>query len=65
MPYLGGRFFDASIDFVPGMNGEELKKGLPKAMAAMAAQARARAREGHSLVRDPPSIPVDIGMSGR
>ncbi|MCZ8545768.1 hypothetical protein OOJ09_16370 [Mesorhizobium qingshengii] len=40
MPYLGERFFfafNAAVDFVPVMNAEELKKGLPKAMAGMAA----------------------------
>ena len=40
MPYVGERFFfafNASVDFIPVMNADELKKGLPRAMAAMAA----------------------------
>lgn len=39
LPYYGERFFlafNAAIDFVPVMNAEELKKGLPRAMAGLA-----------------------------
>ncbi|UVK54963.1 hypothetical protein DBIPINDM_001445 [Mesorhizobium sp. AR02] len=39
MPYVGERFFfafNAAVDFIPVMNAEELRKGLPRAMAAMA-----------------------------
>lgn len=39
MPYIGERFFvafNAAVDFIPVMNVEELRKGLPRAMAAMA-----------------------------
>lgn len=39
MPYIAERFFfafNAAVDFIPVMNVEELRKGLPRAMAAMA-----------------------------
>ena len=39
MPYIGERFFfafNAAVDFIPVMNVDELRKGLPRAMAAMA-----------------------------
>ena len=40
MPVIGERFFfalNASIEVVPVMNADDLKKGLPVAMAALAA----------------------------
>ena len=39
MPYFGERFFfafNASVDAIPVMSADELKQGLPRAMAAMA-----------------------------
>jgi hypothetical protein len=39
MPFFGERFFfafNASVDSIPVMNVDELKQGLPRAMAAMA-----------------------------
>lgn len=39
MPYIGERFFfafNATVDFIPVMNVDELRQGLPRAMAAMA-----------------------------
>lgn len=38
MPYYAERFFlgfNATVDFIPVMNAEELKKGLPKALAGI------------------------------
>jgi len=38
MPFFSERFFlafNAAVDFVPVMNAEELKKGLPKALAGI------------------------------
>ena len=38
MPHFGERFFlafNAAVDFVPVMNAEELKKGLPRALAGI------------------------------
>jgi hypothetical protein len=40
MPYAGERFFfafNASVDAIPVMNADELRRGLPKAMASIAA----------------------------
>lgn len=40
MPFVAERFFfgfNAEIDFVPVMNADELKRGLPRAMASLAA----------------------------
>ena len=40
MPYVGERFFfafNAAVDAIPVMNADELKQGLPRAMAALAA----------------------------
>ncbi|MBB6413652.1 hypothetical protein [Mesorhizobium sangaii] len=39
MPYVAERFFfafNASVEMISVMNAEELRKGLPRAMAAMA-----------------------------
>ncbi|CDX61796.1 conserved hypothetical protein [Mesorhizobium plurifarium] len=38
MPHFGERFFlafNAAVDFVPVMNADELKRGLPKALAGI------------------------------
>ena len=38
MPYYGERFFlafNAAVDFVPVMNAEEPRKGLPRALAGI------------------------------
>jgi hypothetical protein len=38
MPHFGERFFlafNAAVDFVPVMNAEELREGLPKALAGI------------------------------
>ncbi|ESY84963.1 hypothetical protein X739_19130 [Mesorhizobium sp. LNHC220B00] len=39
MPYVAERFFfafNATVELIPVMNVDELKKGLPRAMAALA-----------------------------
>ncbi|TPL05209.1 MULTISPECIES: hypothetical protein [unclassified Mesorhizobium] len=38
MPYFSERFFlafNATVDFIPVMNAEELRRGLPKALAGI------------------------------